>query len=151
MDNAARTKPPSWYWVASVMALLWWLFGVFACLSTVTATEASLQPMLDSGQVSQAYIDYMLRLPIGVKVLFAIATIGGTLACIGLLMRKAWARMLFIVSLAAVLLMYGYNYFFSGASSTFPIFDHIIAMIVTFVTIVMILFSTRMTTKGILR
>ena len=144
MSNANEIKTPVWFWVVSLLALVWYLFGVFQFYTSVTMSATSLAPMVESGQVNQAYADFILVMPIWVKVLFGIATIGGTLACILLLLRKQSAKTLFIISLCGAVLMYVFLYGFSGKLDIIPSSDFIIAGVVMFVTFLMILFSGRM-------
>lgn len=150
MNHSNEIKAPIWFWIVSLLALLWYLFGVFQFYTSVTMSATSLAPMVESGQMTQAYADFIVAMPIWVKALFGVATLGGTVASILLLMRKRSAKTLFIISLCGAVLMYLLLYGFSGKLSIIPSSDFIVAGVVMVVTILMILFSGRMQKRGIL-
>ena len=94
MNEAAVARPPAWYWVVAVLALIWTLIGVTSYLMTVY--EAG-PPLSEAQQALQA------SMPAWVMGAFAIAVFSGALGSVGLLMRKRWAKILLLVSLIAVL------------------------------------------------
>lgn len=136
-------KPPVLFWVISVIALLWYLFGVSTFVGSVMATPEGMQPSVDSGTLTQAYVDVLLNIPAWVTAAFGIATIGGAIASVCLLLRKKIAAPLFMISLAGALVMYVYMFVLSGKASVMPTSDFIIAGVVTIVTIFMIWFSRK--------
>ena len=150
MSNTKAAKVPVWFWIVSLLALVWYLFGAFQFYTSITMSAASLAPMVESGQMTQAYADFILAMPIWVKVLFGTATIGGTLASIFLLLRKQGAKSLFIISLFGAILMYTLLYGFGKNLDIIPSSDFIIAGVVMVVTFLMILFSGRMQKRGVL-
>ncbi len=91
------------YWIVSGVALLWNLMGVAAYLVDVSLTAEDLAAMPDAERALYA------SMPAWVTGAYAIAVFGGTLGCIGLLLRKAWAMPVFVASLVAVLLQFGYT------------------------------------------
>ncbi|MCD2258870.1 hypothetical protein [Psychroserpens luteolus] len=93
MTDYSTNKPPVWFWIVSVLALIWNLLGVGAYLSRHFMTDemiAELEPQL---QFEMAY-----EHPAWYTAIFAIAVFGGVLGCLGLLLRKKWAYLLFIIS-----------------------------------------------------
>ena len=150
MSNTNEIKVPVWFWVISLLALVWYLFGAFQFYTAITMSAASLAPMVEAGQMTQPYADFILAMPIWVKVLFGTATIGGTLASVFLLLRKQGAKSLFIISLFGAILMYSLLYGFGTNLDIIPSADFIIAGVVTIITFVMILFSGRMIKRGVL-
>ena len=61
----------------------------------------------NSGEMSEAERSLMASSPMWVTALFAIGVFGGALGTLGLLLRKSWARPLLILSLIAVILLFG--------------------------------------------
>jgi hypothetical protein len=143
-------KPATLFWVISGLALLWYIFGTLQFVGSLMATQEGLQPMIDKGDITQAYATALLTIPGWVKAAFGAATISGVLGSISLLLRKKTAVMLFIISLLAALIMYLYLYVLSGNASVMPASDYIIAAAVTVVTISLIFFSRKKTGQGIL-
>src|SRR5688500_8896690 len=102
--QTSTIKPPTWYWVVSVLALVWMLFGVFAWTMDFLMDEAALAQMTDMQRQL-----YSVR-PQWLFVVYAVAIFSGLAGTIGLLMRKAWATPAFAISLVAVLVQFGYTF-----------------------------------------
>lgn len=103
------TKLPTWFWVVSGIALVWNLMGVMAYLG-----QATMGPE-DFAQMSDAKRELFENIPAWVTGAFAIAVFGGLAGSIGLLLRKAWAGIAFMASLAGVGLQQIHNFFLSNA------------------------------------
>nr|WP_321226129.1 hypothetical protein [uncultured Psychroserpens sp.] len=93
MTDLTNTKPPVWYWIVAVIALLWNALGVMAYLVQAFMTN---EMITDLPKEQQA--EYLYEHPAWYTALFAIAVFAGTLGCLALLIRKKWAYILFIVS-----------------------------------------------------
>ncbi|WP_047546226.1 hypothetical protein [Psychroserpens sp. Hel_I_66] len=93
MTTITNNKPPVWFWIISIIALLWNLMGVAAYLSMHYMTDEMIADLEPHQQIAANY-DY----PAWYIAIFAIAVFSGTIACIGLLLRKKWAYILFIIS-----------------------------------------------------
>ena len=78
-------KRPSWFVLVSVLAVLWNLFGLWSFYIHVTATPEDIASWPEVQQQIQAVTPRWIFVP------FAIATIGGTLGALGLLLGKRWA------------------------------------------------------------
>ncbi|MET2984518.1 hypothetical protein [Aureibaculum conchae] len=102
MTNSTTTKPPIWFWIVSVVALLWNAMGVDQYLGQAYQTER-WKSMLSDEQIEIAN-----NVPSWYVAVFAIAVFGGLLGCIALLLRKKWARPLFLISLIAVIIQMSY-------------------------------------------
>jgi hypothetical protein len=109
--SAHQTSPPTWFWVISSIALLWFLMDVAAFFMRVLMTDDMLAAMPDNQQ--HLYRD----MPLWVNIVFAVEVFGGALGSVGLLLRKRWALPLFSVSILGVLSQTFYVYFLSDAIS----------------------------------
>ena len=106
MSNVLDSRVPNRsFWFISALALAWNLIGVATYLMSVTMSPEALAAMPEAERALQTNV------PVWVTSAYAIAVFGGTLACLALLMRKAWAVPVFIVSLVAILLQMGYGLF----------------------------------------
>ena len=110
MTNSMN-KPPIWFWIVSVLALIWNGMGVNAYLQQAYDTE-SYRAMYTEEQLEIA-----ANMPAWVTAAFAIAVFGGTLGSILLLLRKKLATSVFMISLLAVIVQMGYLLFNDYASS----------------------------------
>lgn len=90
------TDVPKWFKPVAVVALLWNLIGCVAYLSDVTTTPEAVAQMPPAQQAV-----YNSR-PTWAVAATAVAVWGGALGCIGLFLRKRWARPVLVASLAGV-------------------------------------------------
>jgi len=93
MIEKSSAKIPVWFWIVSVVALIWNGMGVNAYLQQAYQTE-SFKAMYTAEQ-----LEMVNNTPAWVTAAFAIAVFAGLLGCIGLLLRKKWAKSLFLLSL----------------------------------------------------
>lgn len=115
-----RAAPPTWFWMAGIAILLWALLGAVAFYFHISIDDAALAKM-------SAYDrSYFQRLPFWFSWVFALAIVPSLLGAIALLMRSRVARLLFLVSLAGVILQFGYVFggtdliAVKGAAETVP-------------------------------
>jgi len=76
------TKPATWFWIVSVLALLWNAMGDMAYIAQVTMSADALQALPEKERALYE------SLPTWATAAFAIAVWGSTLGCILLLLRK---------------------------------------------------------------
>ncbi|MCR9229167.1 MAG: hypothetical protein NXH90_17235 [Flavobacteriaceae bacterium] len=138
-------KPPVWFWVVNVIALLWNLIGAMNYLNQAFNQEALLESM------DQAQREAFEGIPAWATAAFAIAVFSGTLACIGLLLRKKWAKLLFIVSLIAAVAQFIHWLFISNAVEAFGPSSYTMPVIIIGIGIYLIYFSKKGIEKGWLK
>lgn len=112
MSEGLNTPPKSFYWTAGA-ALVWNLIGVFAYIDQVTMSNETLAVLPDA---QRAFFESQ---PSWVTGAFALAVNAGAIGCLLLLLRRAWALPVFVVSLACALVQTGYNYFVASALNIF--------------------------------
>ena len=99
---ALRNKAPMWFWVVAGLLLAWEAIGVVACIMQLRMGAASWPDGMEYDR--RIY----LAMPFWYNWIYVIATFGGTAAAVLLLARNALAVPLNIVSLVAILVMFGY-------------------------------------------
>ncbi|TMU50465.1 hypothetical protein [Flagellimonas algicola] len=135
-------KPPVWFWVVSILLVLWNLSGVYSYLST----KFNQVEMLES--MTQAQRELFEAFPAWATAAFAIAVFGGTVAAIGLLLRKKWAKPLFVVSLVAAVAQFINWLFIQNAPEAFGSEAYTMPVIVVVIGILQIWFSKKGIQKG---
>ena len=88
---------PKWYMPVAIIALLWNLIGCAAYLMDVTLTPEAVAAMSPDQQAL-----YAAR-PAWAVAVYAIAVWGGALGCVGLIMRKRWAKGALLASLLGLI------------------------------------------------
>ena len=104
-EGSAKTTPAVWFWVISVIALLWYLLDMSAFFMRMLMTDDVIKAMPEHEQ------HFFQNIPLWVNIVFACEVFGGTLGAIALLLRKKWALPLFVVSIFGVLGQTSYLWF----------------------------------------
>lgn len=100
--SVVSEKPPVWFWIAVGLLLLWEAAGVFAFYAHVSINAAALAAM--PAYDRQLY----LSLPTWYNWVFAFAVWPALLGSLAMVMRSRFARPLFVVSLIAVIVQFGW-------------------------------------------
>ena len=107
-------KLPVWFWVVSIVALLWNLLGLGAFLSTsVFMTTDALASMTPEQQ------ELYVNTPSWANVAYGVAVICGVLGSIGLLLKQDWAAPVFVISLLGLIVQMVYAF---GMSNSFEVY-----------------------------
>ena len=99
-----ENKPPVWFWIVAILLLLWEAMGCYACVSQIRLGAAAMGPVDDWS------LKYYAALPAWYNSVYAVATFGGLLGGLLLLLRNKRAALLFWISFVAVIVMFGYAF-----------------------------------------
>ena len=103
--TTVATRRPTWLAVASWLALLWMLSGAAAFVMDLLTDEAAL------AQMSPAQRELYEARPGWILAMYAVAVLSGLAGALALVLRKAWAVPALGLSLAAVIVQFGYVVF----------------------------------------
>lgn len=145
MTTEVIKKPPTWFWVVSVIALLWNLMGVGSYLMDAYISIEQLEAM------SQEMRELYEGRPAWVTACFAVAVFGGTLASIALLLRKKWARPVFIISLIAAIAQFTHWLFMTNSVEVYGTGVYIMPILVVIFGVYEIFFAKQGITRGWLK
>ncbi|WP_055437257.1 hypothetical protein [Lacinutrix algicola] len=102
MTEIETKKVPIWYWIVTILALLWNAMGVVAYIGQANMSDEVLAQMSETDQQMYA------NLPVWYTAAFAIAVFAGTLGCLALVLRKKWAYVILLISLIAAIAQMSY-------------------------------------------
>jgi hypothetical protein len=102
-------EPPRWFRIVAGLAIVWMLVGVATWMMDFITDEATVAGLTE-GQRQL----YAIR-PQWLFAVYGIATFAGLAGAILLFMRRASAVAAFAVSLAAVVVQFGYTFVFMDA------------------------------------
>jgi hypothetical protein len=143
--TTTTNKPATWFWVVSVLALIWNLMGVYAYISQVTMSPEALQALPDEERALYASV------PSWATGAFAIAVWAGALGCLLLLLRRKLAMPILIISLIGIVVQMFYNLFISNSIEVYGPGGMIMPVMVIAIAIFLIWFTRKSTTNGWLR
>lgn len=98
----SNPKPPRSFWIIAVLALVWMAFGVFAWVMDLITDESQLATL------DEARKQLFAQRPRWIFAVYAVAIGSGFLGALALVLRKAIAVPLFLVSLVTVVVQFGY-------------------------------------------
>ena len=102
MASYNRRRPPLWFWIVAIVLVMWGAMGVFACIQQFRLGADAMGPADDY------YRKLYATFPQWYNWVYAAAVGSGLLGSLALLMRSASARGLFVVSLIAEIVQFGW-------------------------------------------
>lgn len=102
-----KLKLPMWFWVVSVVALLWNLMGVSAFLMQMLMTTEDMAALPEAQRMA------LEANPIWFTIAYGTSVIAGALGCVFMLLRNKLATPLFMISLLSILVQMVYSFFMS--------------------------------------
>ena len=145
MATAYENRVPVWFWIVSGLALLWEAMGCYSYLMEVSMNASRLATL------SEAERKLIETTPAWLYGVFAVAVWVGLLGAVSLLMRRAWARPLFIVSLVAVLIQFGGGFVVQKAASVLGPSAYEFPAVIVAVAVLLVWFSGMAAKRGWLR
>ena len=103
MTNSSTNKPPVWYWIVTVLALIWNGMGVMQYLGQAYLTESF------KSQYTTEQLEIITNTPSWAIAAFAIAVFTGLIGAICLLLKKKVAYFFFLLSLIGVIVQLYHN------------------------------------------
>ena len=124
-----RIRPPSWFWLIALLAILWGVMGVVAFYMDLTMSPAAIADLSSYDRALRA------SRPGWFMWLYGSAVWTGLIGGVLLLLRSALAHGVFVVSLVLVIVMFGYIFAVTdlivvkgfGVAAGFPILVALIA------------------------
>ena len=141
-DTATAQKAPTWFWVVAIIALIWNLMGLAAFFGQVMMTPEAIAELPAEQQPLYENI------PVWVNIAFACAVIGGTLGCVGLLIRKRWALPVLVLSLLGVLVQMSHSFFMTNAVAVLGPTALVMSLLVIVIGVLLIGFARFSISKG---
>jgi len=96
--HAAIQLPSVLFWVISIALLLWGFGGASIYIAYFIETPEEFAQTAETAANRQAYADYVASIPFWAIAVGIIAAVARLLGAIGLLLRRAWALPLYIIS-----------------------------------------------------
>ncbi len=99
MSEATDNRPPVLFWVISIALLLWGLGGASIYIAYFIETPEEFAETAETAANRQAYADYIANIPFWAIAVGIVAAASRLLGAIALLLRRAWALPLYIISI----------------------------------------------------
>lgn len=102
MSASAPSPTPKSFTIAAAIIALWMTIGVLALGADLATTPEQ------AAQLTDAQRQLRDARPSWLMVVYGIATFGGLIGAIGLLMKRAWSIPMLLISFIAVMIQFGY-------------------------------------------
>ena len=99
MPEATGQKPPVSFWVISIGLLLWGLGGASIYVAYFVETPEEFAQTAERAANREAYAEYIENIPYWAIAVGIIAALTRLIGAFGLLLRRAWALPLYVLSL----------------------------------------------------
>jgi hypothetical protein len=136
---------PTWFWVISAIALIWNIMGIGAFIQQMSLTPEGLAAM------SEAQQELYTSTPSWVNWAFALSVFGGAFGCLLLILKKASAKYLLILSFIGVMIQMGYVFLISKAIEGFGPGGAIMPVMIIIIAAALIWLSIAAKNKGWIR
>ena len=143
MSDLLEGKPPMSFWLIGGAALIWNLFGFIVYFMQVSVSPEEL-----AANYGPEEIEFMLSTPKWATSAFAIAVNTGVLGSLFLLLRKAWALPVFIISLLSLLVQNLHAFVLNDVMAIFGTTPAIIQAAVLSIAAALIWYSREAKSKG---
>lgn len=146
MSEESTNKATTAFWIIGGLLAVWNLSGLYMYYQmSITTPE-----QLEAAGYNAQQIAHVLSTPAWAHSAYAIAVNAGVLGAIFLLLRKAWAVPMFVLSLAGALLQDIDAYFIRGALDHFDAVWLVIPILVIAICVFEIWYSRAAKAKGLL-
>jgi len=98
-----RAAVPAWYWILAALLCLWGAMGIYSFYTELTTSYDQL-----AASMGKVEADAVANMPQWLWWVFGAAVWSGTFGSLALLLRSAWARPLYLISLVSVIIQFGY-------------------------------------------
>lgn len=112
MKNNSSTAP-TYFWALAIFFLLWNLMGLLSFYMHTFISDASLALLPKAEQ--DLYSSY----PLWTSIVFALAVLGGFIGSVGLLLKRKWSKMAFVISLGAIIPQMIHNVFITKSMDVY--------------------------------
>jgi hypothetical protein len=143
MSDLLNGRPSLSFWIIGGAALIWNLFGLIVYFMQVSASPEELAAAYTAEQV-----DFMMSTPKWATSAFAIAVNAGVFGSLFLLLRKAWAVPMFVISLVAVLIQNLNSFVLNDVMALFGTTPAIIQSVIVIIGVLLIWYSRGAKDKG---
>ena len=145
MEDVQGGRAPAWFRVLAMIGLVWSLLGLAMLLAHFGAFGDMTAAMTDAERaLEESTPDWVIGA-------FAVAVVSAVLGSLGLVLQKAWARLLLYLSLAAVLVQHGWTVFVSDAILVHGAIGWLLPFVIVDVAIMLAILASVGASRGWLR
>lgn len=140
--SAPAVSRPTWFWIVSIIALLWNLMGVAAFVMQMNMSPDTLAALPPDQQA--LYTSF----PMWVTIAYAVAVFGGALGCLMLVLKKKLAVPLLVLSLLGVIGQMIYMFLLSDTFKVMGQAAMVMPIVVIVVSVLLVLFARLSARRG---
>ena len=135
MSDLLDDKPEMSFWIIGAFALVWNLIGLVLYYSHVSMTPEALATFTEAQQA------FFNSTPVWATSAYGVAVTAGVLGSLFLLLRKAWAVPLFVLSLVGIVVQDLHAFVFSNGLEVWGTEGIYLPVVVIVVAIALLMYS----------
>lgn len=143
--SEAGTRVPKSFWIVAGVATAWNLIGLMIYYQQMTVTPEVLAQSLTPVQVA-----FLTNTPAWATSAYAIAVNAGLLGSVLLLLRKAWAIPLYVISLIAILVQDLHAFVLADGLGVWGTNGLILPAIVIVIAVFLLVYSRNAKARGLI-
>ncbi len=137
------TNPaPKWYMPVAIVALIWNLMGVFAFFGEAFKSDETIAALPEAEQA--LYNNF----PAWAMIAFFLAVFGGAIGSLGLVLKKAWAKPVLLISLIGIVVQMFHSIFIAKTTEVYGPGSLIMPIMVMLIGIGLVILSRKAVDKG---
>ena len=141
-EASTAAAPPRSFWIIAGLALVWDAIGLATYIMEVTMSEDAIAAL------DPAVRELRESMPTWLVGAYALAVNTGVLGSLLLLLRKAWAVPVLILSLACIVVQMGYSNFMTDAIEVIGGGQIGLSVMITAVAVFLVWYSMRAKARG---
>jgi len=135
MSDLLDDKPEISFWIIGAFALVWNLIGLVVYYNHVSVPPDAVEVLTEAQQA------FLSATPVWATSAYAVAVTAGVLGSLFLLLRKAWAVPLFVLSLVGIIVQDLHAFVFSNGLEVWGTGGIYLPVIVIVVAIALLMFA----------
>ena len=151
MLETTDNRPLVLFWVISIALLLWGFGGASIYVSYFIETPEEFAETAETAANRQAYADYIANIPFWAIAVGIAAAVTRLVGAIGLLLRRAWALPLYIISVVFFLVALYRAFILANVASVMSGAHIAVELVFIALSIFAIWFAHENKSKGILK
>jgi hypothetical protein len=149
--DSTGTRPPALFWLISIALLLWGVGGASIYVAYFIESPGEFAETAETAANRQAYAAYIANIPFWAIAVGMLAAVTRLLGAIGLLVRRAWALPLYVISVVCFLIAFYRAFILANVASVMSGSHIAVELVFLALSVFAVWFAQESKSRGILK